>query len=291
MCEVNSEQVERITRSRLQFLSTEEKKIYFTKLENKRTNKKRTVIELSAACSNSESNSKMVSRTPPRKDDLVDTDKQTEDEYAIDQELRGEWQRLEQARSKMEADRIAFDKEKAQLKIQWEKLQRRSGIGEATPGQVDESASWSGLVRQLQSVNVEVKTPIFNENKNPLYFISEIEKYFKLKGINAINHMLALETFLDGRVGDWFFINRNNIVDFEDFKNKFKKEFYPIPIQYQFRQQWASKRYSSNNGSMLSYFYSQYREVIMLEPESSAYDIIFRITAVSQWNQKFLSSY
>lgn len=279
MCENNLEEARRITRSRLQLLSSEKKQIYFEKLGNKIKGKKQKETELSTTSVNSNTNFKMtLTRSPSKTTDGETSGGERLEESTMKGELQKERRSLEQAQRQLELDRLAIEQERATLNAQLENVRNQPRSGETAHRQVDDSVALNGLVRQLQSVNVEIKTPIFAEDKNPLNFIIDLDRYFKVKGIHALNHMLVLENILEGRVGDWFYINKDNIIDFDDFKSKFKNEFYPIPVQFQFRQQWASRKYVLSNGSMLSFFYSQYREGVTLEPQSPPYDIIFRIT-------------
>lgn len=223
---------------------------------------------------NTETNTMSFPRKPNRANDETSN---VNSKSTMEQEMRREWRNLAEAQRQLDIERRNLEIQKVQMREQTQK-QNHARFSESMIRPTDDGALVSGMVRQLQSINVEVKTPLFTENKNPLAFLSEIEKYFKLKGICELNQMLVLENMLDGRAGDWYFINKDNIIDFQDFKNKFSNEFYPISIQYKFRQQWAARRYIPGHGSMLSYFYSQYREGITIEPQSQAYDIIFRIT-------------
>lgn len=64
---------------------------------------------------------------------------------------------------------------------------------------------WRGgqVVKQLQNVSFYMKPTRYYEERNPLEFVIEIEKYCNLKNIKAQNHMLALESFLEGRVTEF----------------------------------------------------------------------------------------
>lgn len=185
----------------------------------------------------------------------------------LQQELEKEYDRLTRIRQdinkekfemQIEKENIARDKEQ----LEHERQQARNGGANAA-----NNDNYAGLVRHLQTVPLDVKIPHFTDETNPIQFINELERYLTLKNVRNDQHLTVLENILDGIVRIWYEVAKKAIRTFDDFKDQFKKEFYSVPIQIRFRNDWSSKRYNVKEGSMTTFLYKQVRSAQYLEPK------------------------
>lgn len=186
----------------------------------------------------------------------------------LQDEIEREWMRLKKLREDIECNRAAIESEKLQItrerkQIELDKQRRINEIQTASDQNTD---MFGGLMRHFQAVNIEVKVPRFSEELNPIQYLNDLERFLKAKNYRLDQYVLALENILEGSVRIWFEVARSRIFDFSDFKKQFKEEFYSVPIQIRFRNEWTSRRYSAKEGSMTSYLYKQVRSAQFLEP-------------------------
>ena len=141
------------------------------------------------------------------------------------------------------------------------------------------AAEVCSILGNLNSLQLECKVPKFyDENQqNPLEFLEEIEKYFRIKRINENNKMSTIEVALDGKARLWLNLN-NNFESYEQFKQAFIRDFYPIPVQVQSKAKWANTKYKEQDGSFLTFYYRQTKFSNYILPRLSEYEKNYVIT-------------
>lgn len=185
----------------------------------------------------------------------------------MQQEIQKEWARLKKLREEIDSKMVNLEAEKLQIAREKEQVaNERRQVEENRAGEQNGDI-FGGLMRHFQSINLDVKVPRFNEEVNPIQFLNELERFLKSKNIRVDQYLMALENILEGSIWIWFEVARSGIRDFEDFKKQFKNEFYSVPIQIRFRNEWSSRRYSPKDESMTAYFYKQVRSAQFLEPK------------------------
>ena len=141
---------------------------------------------------------------------------------------------------------------------------------------VEVMRDFGSILNNLQVTNVEIKIPKFgNETeKNPKAFLEELERYFRIKNINIDSKKLVLaEHALEDQARIWIRYKRDAIVSYGQFKIEFLEEFYSVPIRVKLENKWYLRRYSIQDGNLLTYFYSQTKEASFFEPQLSEYKI------------------
>lgn len=113
------------------------------------------------------------------------------------------------------------------------------------------------LIDGFRAINIDAKIPKFKETDNPNQYLENLDKFYKIKGINNENKLIILETAFEGHVKLWFDTQRNSFTNFDDFKTKFLNEFYFIPIRVKIKSAWLAKRFEPNQDTLHSYFLGQ----------------------------------
>lgn len=132
------------------------------------------------------------------------------------------------------------------------------------------------IVSNFSNFQIEVQMPKFGDEseKNPMAFLEEIEKFFKVKNIKEERKMEIIEHALTGRASLWF--ETQNSDNYEIFKAKFIDEFYSIPIRVRFKNAWNERRYDQKS-PLHHYYYSQIKESRYFRPNLTKYEINYAI--------------
>jgi len=106
------------------------------------------------------------------------------------------------------------------------------------------------------NLQFEVKLPIFHNelDDNPQKFLNEFKDYCQIKNIPKNIVVLLLGTVLRDRAKIWFDANKEYVKIIEDFKNKFRAEFFSIEQQVELRNKWNNRKYRYADGSLKTYF-------------------------------------
>lgn len=85
-----------------------------------------------------------------------------------------------------------------------------------------------------------------------------------------------IEQALEGRAGLWF-ETKNNLTNYEQFKESFMNEFYSIPIRVRFKNAWNDRQYNPQKESLQTYYYEQVKKARYFKPTLSEYEINYTI--------------
>lgn len=133
------------------------------------------------------------------------------------------------------------------------------------------------LIDGFRVLNIEIKPPKFDESENPNLFLEKLNKFFLTKRISEENKLNVLEGVFEGRVRVWFETQRNQFIDFNDFRIKFLNEFYSIPIRVKYKSNWLAKRFEPNRESLHSYFLGQIQQAQYFLPRMEDYEVHYTI--------------
>lgn len=116
------------------------------------------------------------------------------------------------------------------------------------------------MISDVQNVNFDMKMPKMKDEltSNPMEFLEELKKYFKIKNVKEDRKILIVEHSLEERAGLWFEL-QNNIQNYEEFKERFLEEFDLVPTRVQFKNSWMERRYHSYKDSLQTYYYANQR--------------------------------
>lgn len=232
---------------------------------------KKNIIDRMSLNQTGEVSTDNISNLDTRNDDAqtaaAQLEKSVERNARLHQEIEKEWEKLKKFREEVDKKMEAVEIEKLQLAHHREQIEiERQRVRESQPRD-DNGDFVGGLVRHLQTINLDVKIPRFTDETNPIQFLNDLERYLKSKNVRSDQYGFVLENILEGGILIWYEVARPRILNFEDFKNEFRKEFYSVPIQIRFRNEWTSRRYSAKEGNMSTYFYKQVRSAQFLEPK------------------------
>ena len=193
---------------------------------------------------------------------------------------RAEWEELrlrmvEELRGAREA-RDLQERELRLIRQENEQLRNNSITSESN----DRNAGMlNGLVNGIQSMNITIKPPRFGNDytANPSEFLEQVQKYFLVKKVQDDCQLFVLETLLDGRARDWYRAQTDAYVDFDAFKVAFLEEFYSVPTVVRLKTQWSSRRYTSAESSMQSYFFKQSSAAQYFIPKLEQYEINYSV--------------
>ena len=82
--------------------------------------------------------------------------------------------------------------------------------------------------------------------------------------------------FLQGKARVWFEL-QDPFKSYEQFRLKFEREFYSIPIQVKTKSAWANTKFNSESGNLQTFFYSQMKKANYLRPKLDIYERNFTI--------------
>ena len=179
-------------------------------------------------------------------------------------ELRGE---LEQLRAELASQR-------SMIAVANESRANSCATSTNSQSEGDMRTMVAGLIDHLQYTRLDMPTPRFCENtqSNPIEFLSDIERFFRCKGVREEQMLVVIETLLSGRARTWFVVNRNNFETYAHFKRAFMDQFYSIPVQVRIRNRWRDRKYYVSEGTCLEYFYKQTKAAQYLEPRMTTYE-------------------
>ncbi|XP_043481228.1 uncharacterized protein LOC122510544 isoform X2 [Leptopilina heterotoma] len=134
----------------------------------------------------------------------------------------------------------------------------REGICGNNERHGDQNDFMRGIVSYFDSLQVTIPLPKFDGlNKNPIEFISDIEKYFTRKNISENLQLVIIEEALIGKARMWHDARSFPFINYQHFKNKFLEEFYSIEARMMAKSEWESRRYKSNENSLQGYYVEQ----------------------------------
>lgn len=211
----------------------------------------------------------------------------------IQRNIDEEWRRITEERQRLVEERIELERMRNSLRInplpQQQEIDRNQPqIQPANDNNATNGELVNGLVTHFQNLQINLNLPKFNEDHNPLEYLEEVERYFKLKNIRNEHKLALIENIIDGRARTWYEAIKDSIDTFEAFKQSFKEEFYSIPERVRFKNNWSFRKYKSGDGSMHTYFYKQIKETRYFEPPLTPYEINF--TIVQQFPPRVRSS-
>ncbi|XP_048514938.1 uncharacterized protein LOC125501868 [Athalia rosae] len=240
--------------SEYRIISSDENKIKIKKISKTNTNKKTTMTD---------------SNVP-----IIRSDQHVEvngiQDNIMRMEIQKEWRRLKEEQAKIDQQRADLERTRLEMIQQSQADQLQIQIP-------DNDQVVSGLVKHLQYLHIDVKVPKFSENGHPVDFLEDLERYFKYKNVRGDHRLLVIESILEGRVKIWYEVTKGIINDYEAFRLAFEAEFYSIPVQVRFKNQWLSRRYRQQDGSLLTYFYKQLRDTRHFQPKLPTYEINYLI--------------
>ncbi|KAK2575340.1 hypothetical protein KPH14_012742 [Odynerus spinipes] len=195
-----------------------------------------------------------------------------------------EWTRLRREREELEKLRMELNKARVSSVAANTRSNKKKNADKGNEVVSDivhgtEHRTVSYLTEQTQYLQLDIKVDKFSDEnqKNPCEFLDEVEKYFKFKGVREEHKTLVCESFLEGRAKFWADTVSNITQPYTEFRCKFLKEFYSIPVQVKLKNQWLSRRYRQQEGALQDYFYKQIRAARYFEPEMSTYEINYSV--------------
>ena len=111
----------------------------------------------------------------------------------------------------------------------------------------------NGLVNRIQLMNITIKPPRFG------------------------NDYTANPSEYPRRARDWYQAQTDAYFDFNEFKVAFLEEFYSVPTVVHLKTQWSSRRYTSADSSMQSYFFQQSTAAQYFTPKLEQYEINYSV--------------
>lgn len=148
------------------------------------------------------------------------------------------------------------------------------------------------IVSNAHSTQIDIKVPKFKNEieTNPVEFMTQMEKFSKMKNVREDRKMAFVELALEGKAGSWLNL-KDNITNFNDFKIQFLEEFYSIPIRVRFKKQWIEKRCNVNSESLQNYFYEQVAQARFFIPKLSEFEVNYNIVQqYPPWVRETLST-
>ena len=219
----------------------------------------------------------------------IQTRKMLRDESPIvNEEIRSraiqtERESLERQRRELEQMRQELETERNALRQRQQQQSRPDQFG--NPQIIDNQGQnargleeITAIIGNMQNLHVDIKLPKFSNEteRNPVEFLEEMERFFKLKSINNERRMMMIEHALGGKAAIWFEL-KINFDSYEQFREQFLEEFYSIPIRVIFKNQWMDRRCSINEESLQTYYYRQVRDARYFIPKLTSYEINYSI--------------
>lgn len=130
------------------------------------------------------------------------------------------------------------------------------------------------IISNVSNFRIDINMPTFKDEseKNPVEFLEEMDKFFKLKNIKAEKKMMVIEHALTGRASLWF-ETKPVFETYEGFRQSFLDEFYAIPSRVQFKNNWMDRRYNAQKESLQTYYYQQIKDARYFIPKLTEYEV------------------
>ena len=223
------------------------KKIRVTKkavVENNKTNKKNSIAN------------------------MADVQQQREELERQRRELEQMQARIAAQQAELNNSRAALEEQNRQAtQAQQELAAQRAEIERARIGQnpvqanaiqqVNQNALDLGvIIGNVQTMHLDIKVPEFRDEKttNPLQFLEDAERFFKIKNIiNDQNKLNVINVLLHGKARAWLELN-NGFQSFALFRENFEREFYSIPTQVKIKSLWANRKFNNQEGNLQTFF-------------------------------------
>lgn len=198
---------------------------------------------------------------------------------------RAEIQRLQQQLTARDAAENNLQAQLQQLQAELEQTRARVNVAQVNlqnhnaqaaqvPPMRDFATEFLTMIGNIQLNNIESKVTEFTDEnlKNPLEFLEEVEKFFRVKQIDENRRVHVVSLLLRGKAKNWFEL-RNNFENYEDFKTQFAEEFYPIPVQVREKYKWLDTRFNpKSDANLQSFYFSQLRKAAFIKPIMSNYE-------------------
>lgn len=239
-------------------------------------------------------------------------DESQKTQMVAQKELDRQRAELEELRERLSTERAEFEQAKAvsaetqeqdatlreQLRLQSAELQRykelynpqtQSTMSDLNAGPRPQTALDSGAPRDytadmcailgnVHTMELEVKPPSFaDENlKNPLEFLSDVERFCTIKNIKEQNKLSILNVMLEGKARTWYEL-QNSFSNYAEFSQAFLNSFYTIPIQVKIKSQWSTKKFIDQENNLQTFLYRQLKEANFLRRKMTAYETNYTI--------------
>lgn len=130
----------------------------------------------------------------------------------------------------------------------------------------------------FQNLQINIALPTFDIDKsNPLKFLEQLEKYFVRKNVLENQKLLLVEETLRGRAKIWVETRVAPFPNYDEFKKAFVKDMYGIEIKTKEKNDWVTRKYKTNDGSLYEYFIEQLKASKYFSPEMNKFEINYNI--------------
>ncbi|XP_051167924.1 uncharacterized protein LOC127285790 [Leptopilina boulardi] len=135
--------------------------------------------------------------------------------------------------------------------------------------QIDSSFDWSRLARY------EMTLPTFagELSDDPQEYLRDIDQYLLFKKVPFEYAPKIIQNSLKGHARTWFDANKYDIMNFNQFCDRFREEFLSLDVQERRRDRWRSLKYYPNQETLVNFFYNQRSEGMRIQPPMSNYEI------------------
>lgn len=212
-----------------------------------------------------------LSRKPRvRKMPMVPKDSRDQNEGSL--QARMEEERAELDRQRREIERLRRELDERQRAQQQQQIPQSQGQRTASNEEL------SAIISNVQNFHIDIKAPKFKDEieKNPVEFLEEMEKFFKIKNVKNDRRIILIEQALEGRASLWL-ETKLDITTYEEFKTSFLEEFYSIPIRVQFKNSWNGKRYNQSQETLQTFYYRQKKDARFFIPQITEYEVNYNI--------------
>ena len=136
----------------------------------------------------------------------------------------------------------------------------------------------NGILSHFETLQISiVMTTYDSERGNPAEFVEKIEKYYRRKKIKDEQKLLIIEDALMGRARLWYEARLSPFIGYDHFKSVFLSEFYSIEARMKIKTEWGSRKFRSQDRSLVEYFNEQVRMTKYISPRLDDYEVNYTI--------------
>ena len=136
----------------------------------------------------------------------------------------------------------------------------------------------------VRNLSREIILPTFSGNglENAEEFLSDLSQYLAIKEIPDFYQSKVIMNALKDQAKIWFNAVRYEIINLEDFRERFREKYMSEEVQDRSKKIWETKKY--NEGSLINYYYRRVAEASKFYPVLTQYKI--NKTILSQFPQE-----
>lgn len=193
--------------------------------------------------------------------EIAALNQQLADRTASENEARVQLQQIQQQLQELQQQQQQNQRNEDRRQVEHQ-VQNENVV---VPPQRDYAAEFVALIGNVQVNQIDVSIPSFSDENsvNPLEFLDEVERYFRMRQIANDRKVHIVTMFLKNKTRSWIEL-QNVFENYDQFKTAFTDKFCTVEVQVKTKNRWLNNRFNPQQHENLQSFFTHNYENLTL---------------------------